>query len=83
MLNLCSRTKRRSSEAWCLCSLRMAYSARGLPFICIAVACFFFGGGQSQRTLSPLFVEDFEERVEVPAAASALHGVAFAFGMLF
>ena len=43
----------------------------------------FFGGGQSQRTLSPLFVEDFEERVEVPAAASALHGVAFAFGMLF
>ena len=38
---------------------------------------------QGQRTLSPLCVEDIEERVEVPAAASALHGEAFAFGMLF
>ncbi len=37
---------------------------------------------QGQRTLSPLCVEDFEERVEAPAAA-ALQGEAFACGMWF
>ena len=38
---------------------------------------------QGQRTLSPLSVKNLEECVEVPAAASALHGQAFACGMWF